>query len=402
MQEFQLPNHVPANLFVPGNIWENLGYDPHHRLKEIVAGRDIVYLQHHYHQGHSPRGCWYVCSAEAVRQVLLDTETFPSSGATVFGKMLGGLTFFPVEVDPPMHSKYRAIISPFFKPSAVSAMTSKIEKCVDALLDNFVDKGECEWNSEFARILPATIFLTMMGMPVERAQDFLDQARQILGRDTKAEDKTAALVRVRDYLASELCLRLENPRDDLLTALAHGEVDGRRISIDEATGGAMVLFTAGLDTVANLLGWVFLQLASDQEMQAGLRQDASQLSRVIEEMLRYFSPVTQSRQVSRDIELFGAPIKAGDTVCVSMTLASRDDKEFENPDVLNIDSPPRRHLVFGFGPHMCIGMHLAKLEAAVVIQRVFTRIPQFRIAPGAVIHRRGGGVLGVEELPLVW
>ncbi len=402
MEGYKKPDHVPDDLFIAGNIWKQLGDHPHLRMRQLAAGRDIVFLEKHNHEGHSPAGTWLAASAEANRQILLDTESFPSSGATIFGKILGGLTFFPVEVDPPEHGKYRAIIAPFFKPAAMKAMESKIASRVDELIDGFLESGECEFISQFARILPATIFLDLVGLPTDRAADFLDWARTALDQVTTAEDKVAAMRRIRDYLADEVRSRVESPRDDTLSAIANGEIDGRPLTVDEATGGAMVLFLAGLDTVANLLGWIFLQLSTDLPMQHALRDDPKNLSRALEELLRFYSPVTVSRRAAKDAEVCGVQIRQGDTVCCSMTLASRDDKEFENPDKLDLNQPPRRHLVFGYGPHMCIGMHLAKIEARIVIERWFARTGEFRLIPGADVPRRGAGVLGIDQLPLTW
>lgn len=402
LETYRKPAHVPDELFVPGNIWEDMGADPHGRMRELAAGRDIIYLQSHNHPGHSPAGTWLAVSAEANRQIMMDTDAFPSSGATLMGKMLGGLTFFPVEVEPPLHGKYRSIIAPLFKPAAINAFADKVIARVDGLLDSFAARGECEFVSEFARLLPGTVFLDFMGLPVERADEFLEWARLAMDQRSTPEEKVNSLRRIRDYLADCSRERMEKPTGDTLSNIANSSFEGRPLTVDEATGGAIVLFLAGLDTVANLLGWIFYQLAKDPKMQADLRSGAVSQSRAIEELLRFYSPVTVSRRAAISKEVFGAPIQEGDTVCCSMTLSSRDDDEFDNPDVLDITQPPRRHLVFGYGPHTCIGMHLARLEVKVVMDRWFARIPPFRIADGASVPTRGANVLGIDTLPLIW
>jgi len=403
MEVYRKPAHVPDSLFVAGNIWPALGDDPHLRMRQLAAGRDLIFLEHHNHPGHSPAGTWLAASAEANRQILMNPEAFPSSGATVFGKMLGGLKFFPVEVDPPEHAKYRALFAPFFKPAAVNAMKDSVTARADELIDAVIDQGQCEFVSQFARIFPASIFLDMMGLPQARRLDFLDWARSALDQNLLPEQKIGALRNIRDYLAEEIRARKARPLDDMLSSIANASVDGEVISVDDATGGAMVLFVAGMDTVANLLGWVFFHLASHPELQATLRKaHPDELSRALEEMMRYYSPVTVSRRAARDEQVCGVEIKAGDTVCCSMTLASRDDTEFEDPDVLDLSKPPRRHLVFGFGPHLCLGMHLAKLEMRIVVQRWFERTPELHLQQGAVVPRRGAGVLGIDQLPLSW
>jgi cytochrome P450 len=112
--------------------------------------------------------------------------------------------------------------------------------------------------------------------------------------------------------------------------------------------------------------------------------------------------VIVSRRAAKDTEVFGVTIKAGDTVCCSMTLASRDEKEFANANQLDISQPPRRHMGFGFGPHTCVGMHLARLEANVVLERWLARIPKFKIVSGAPVPSHGGAVIGLDALPLTW
>lgn len=401
IKQYRKPDHVPDSLFVPGNIWETMGDNPHQRLRDLAAGRDIIFLQCHNHQGHSPNGTWLAASAEANRQILMNTDSFPSSGATIFGKILGEHVFFPVEIDPPQHAKYRALLAPFFKPTAINALSDSITRRVDDLLDTIIPNGRCEFNSEFARILPATIFLDIMGLPQERAQDFLEWAREAMDQKTDADAKVAAMRRIRDYLAGEIERRKSAPTDNsLLSAYALGEIDGRPLTMDESVGGAMVLFLAGLDTVANLLGWIVFQLAKDPGMQAELRNRPERQPKVLEELLRFYSPVTLSRRAAMDAEVCGVSIKAGDTVCCSMTLASRDDNEFENPDILDIEQPPRRHLVFGYGPHTCIGMHLARLEAKIVLDRWFARTSEFQL--DGPVPTRGANVLGIETLPITW
>ena len=121
-----------------------------------------------------------------------------------------------------------------------------------------------------------------------------------------------------------------------------------------------------------------------------------------EAFVEHDTPAYREKLAARDAEVCGVQIKAGDTVCCSMTLGSRDDREFEDPDTLDLSKPPRRHLVFGFGPHLCLGMHLAKLELRIVVRRWFERTQELRLAPDAQVPRRGAGVLGIDQLPLVW
>ncbi len=279
-ENYEKPAHVPDDFFVPGNIWEAMGDRPHDRLQQIAKGREMIFLQTHQIPGHSPQGTWLAGSARVARQILLDSATFSSNNVTGFARLLGNdLIYFPVDVDPPAHTKYRALIAKHFMPASVSALREVVRSRIDTLLDGIIAKGGCEFVAEFAKVLPATIFLDLVGLPRERADDFLKWADVSLCAPTPQE-RITAMVCIRDYLASEIECRQKDPRNDILSALANGEIDGRRLEFREALGGAMILYIAGLDTVAGQLGWIFRHLAEDTELQMSLRRDPSRLAKV--------------------------------------------------------------------------------------------------------------------------
>lgn len=393
------PSHVDPKLAVAGNIWAEMGDRPHDRLVEIAAGRPVLYLQTHHIPGHSPNGTWSIVSAGLAREVLLDTETFTSVNTTSLSNLLGGLDIIPIEVDPPAHGKYRALIAEFFKPKAVNLLREAITEQADALIDSFIDEGGCEFVEQFGKVLPASIFLSFFGLPKEQTARFLALSNRMMSSPSP-EERVQSMRDIRDLLADELEARRTSPRDDVLSALAHGEIDGRPLTQNESLGGAMLLFIAGLDTVAALLGWIFRHLAENPEMQAQLRSDRSGLSAAIEEFLRYYSSVTMTRRATRDVEFAGASIKAGETVICPSTLFSRDPDEFEDAGAFDLAKGKRRHLAFGFGAHICIGMHLARLELSIALERWLDRAPPF--VPAGPTTSHGGAVLALDTLSLRW
>lgn len=400
--DFAKPENVPDELLVPGSIWGAWGEHPHEEFKKFLNGRDVVFLQEHYHAGHSSQGAWLVASAEANRQVLANHEAFTSTGVKVFSRLLGGnLVFFPVEVDPPEHSKYRAVLAPFFKPASAMAMKETIVQRVDEMLDVLIPQGGCEFVHDFGKSFPASIFLDLVGLPRERVDEFLGWAKTVTSA-SPAEEKREAMQKIGDYLMDEVKSRQETPRDDILSQIVNGQIDGRPVTVEEATGCAVVLFLGGLDTVANQLGWTFRWLAEDQEMQALLRSEPERISRANEELLRFFSAVFITRQATRDVEVAGVTIRAGDIIACALPMASRDEREFDAPDVLDIGHATRRYLSFGFGPHTCIGMYLAKLELNVVVDRWLSRVPPFRVEPGFQATSSIGSVIALDRLPLTW
>jgi len=282
---------------------------------------------------------------------------------------------------------------------AVAAGKIMIER-IDTLLDGIIAKGGCEFVAEFAKVLPATIFLDLVGLPRERADEFLKWADVSLCAPTPQE-RIAAMVCIRDYLASEIECRQKDPRNDILSALTNGEIDGRRLEFREALGGAMVLYIAGLDTVAGQLGWIFRHLAEDTELQMSLRRDPSRLAKVNEEFIRFFSSVCFSRRATKDVEIGGVTVRKGDSVTCSTTMCGRDSTEFKDADRLDVSQQPRRHMAFGFGIHNCIGLHLARLEINLATERWLERVPEFRIAEGASTPSHGGSFIALDSLPIV-
>jgi len=400
-ENYEKPAHVPDDFFVPGNIWEAMGDRPHDRLQQIAKGREMIFLQTHQIPGHSPQGTWLAGSARVARQILLDSATFSSNNVTGFARLLGNdLIYFPVDVDPPAHTKYRALIAKHFMPASVSALREVVRSRIDTLLDGIIAKGGCEFVAEFAKVLPATIFLDLVGLPRERADDFLKWADVSLCAPTPQE-RIAAMVCIRDYLASEIECRQKDPRNDILSALTNGEIDGRRLEFREALGGAMILYIAGLDTVAGQLGWIFRHLAEDTELQMSLRRDPSRLAKVNEEFIRFFSSVCFSRRATKDVEIGGVTVRKGDSVTCSTTMCGRDSTEFKDADRLDVSQQPRRHMAFGFGIHNCIGLHLARLEINLATERWLERVPEFRIAEGASTPSHGGSFIALDSLPIV-
>jgi len=400
--EHMKPDHVPEDLFIPGNIWGTWGGDPRVDFKKLLGGRDIVFMAEHYHAGHSDQGMWLVASAEGNRQVLLDAETFTSSGVKVFSRLLGGdLVFFPVETDPPLHGKYRNIIAPFFTPPSIAKLKDVITKRVDDMLDELLPKGRCDFTTEFGNLFPASIFLDIVGLPQDRKSEFLDWAHTAMS-DPDAQKKRTAMQNIGDYLMEEVLSRRETPRNDLLSHIINSEVFGRPVTPEEATGCAVVLFLGGLDTVATHLSWVFRYLAENQEVQDLLRKEPKKIPEVNEEMFRFFSAVFLTRQALRDVEVAGAMIKKGDIVACCLPMANHDEQDLKDADVLDIDRSKKRHLAFGYGPHICVGMHLARLEMNIVLERWLARVHNIRIDGAYEPTSYVGNVMKLNSVPLTW
>ncbi|MBD0862491.1 cytochrome P450 [Gordonia sp. zg691] len=358
----------------------------------------------------APRPVWYALGYDEVLTAFQDWETFSSDSLEAFEPDEAyekKTRWIPVEIDPPMHTEYRALISSHFGPKAIAARADSIRDLACGLIDALAAKGQIEFVSEFAKDLPTRIFLDIMGMPIDDAPMLLAWIDSLM--HTKPEDDPDFAIRlgvrrkVMGYLAGIIASRRAEPRDDLITIIVSEPLkSGRTMTDEEALSMTFQLWMAGLDTVANALGYTFRYLAAHPEQRALIVDGTVNPREVTEEMLRVRSVVNTSRVVTADTELGGCPVKAGDRVILSTAAANRDRTEFEDADQVVFGRSPNRHIAFGAGRHRCLGSHLARLELEIVIEEWHKRIPDYRVPGDAIITDHVGSVSGLTALPLEW
>ena len=202
-----------------------------------------------------------------------------------------------------------------------------------------------------------------------------------------------------EVIAERKC---EPEKTDILTKVTQFRIDNKPISDEEILGIAFILFLGGLDTVLSSLSFQIRYLAENPVDQEKLRADTTLIPKAIEELFRAFAIVTSARTATQDLELAGVNVKEGELVTVPSILANRDPAEFPNPNTVDLTRTPNRHNTFSFGAHHCLGTHLARLEITIALEELLNRLPPFSLAPDAEIRILGGGVLGVEELQLIW
>ena len=191
-------------------------------------------------------------------------------------------------------------------------------------------------------------------------------------------------------------------RDDVLSAIVGGTVEGRPLTMEEQVGATTILFTGGLDTTKAALGNIARHLAEDPRLEQRLR-DPEWVKSDLDEFLRYESPIMfMARTVTRDTELGGCPLKAGDRVAVHYASADRDETRFEHADQLNLDRERHPHAAFGLGPHRCIGLHFARLQIEIAFSELLSRVTNLRIPAGARVESAVGVVLTHEHLPVTF
>lgn len=396
-----IPAHVSEDMIRdwPFQFGSTLKGNPYTELLDpIHAGYPEVFFTRDAYPGAQP--AWVVRRQEDISAIYKDNVNFLNRGFAPFAMLTGeDWHLVPAELDPPEHGRYRAMIFPLFTPKAVRSLEDKVAAYANHFIGRFKDRGHCEFMREFAFEFPIKVILDLIGLPQDMVGQFMAWETDLLhGHDL--ETIAAATRNVVAYLRGEIEERKRKPREDLLTFAVNAEVDGVRMTDSEMLGFAFNLFIGGLDTVSTNLGLQFWHLATHAEDQARLRANPELVPDAIEEMLRAYAAVSTFRTVANKVEVKGLTMMPGDKVIMSTTLAGRDPAAWTNPTVVDFNRKPQ-HVSFATGPHLCLGLHLARRELTFAMQRFLAEIPQFSLAPDAQPEFHLGQIQ-ILELQLVW
>ncbi|MGH7748778.1 MAG: cytochrome P450, partial [Candidatus Dormibacteria bacterium] len=333
------------------------------------------------------------------REVLQNPEEFSSNPVGIPGTPRAR-PLIPLELDPPDHTWFRRVLAPHFSNAAVEERAPRIREIADELVGRIAAQGSCDYMADFAQPFPTAIFVSMIGLPPEESRQFLEWNWTMLHAYHDPAARQAAGAAVAEYLGRLVDERARSPREDLISHMLAAEVRGRSVTRDEVVNMCFLLFLAGLDTVTAALGFCVLHLARSEASRRALVADPALVPRAVEEFLRAYAIVQATRTVVADVEFHGVTMRAGDRVLVGTTLASRDPAAHTDGAVVDFDRPSKRNFAFGAGPHRCLGSHLARHELITAIHALHDRITDYRLAEGAELRFWGGGVLGLERLPL--
>jgi cytochrome P450 len=400
-EEVPVPAHVPADLV----------HRVDHHNDAVVKADPIGFmdeLRERHRVFYSPvyEGFWAVTRYEDQRAVLQQPDLFSSSPVGLpGGPGYGGHKLLPIELDPPEHSKYRALLNPVFAPRRIREIEDSARRISNELIDQILESGESEFDfiTAYAEIFPTRIFVDMMGLPMERYKEFLQWNNALLHSaqiGPGLEEKRQAGVAINQYLTDLIEERKKSLGDDLVSVLIESRLDGDRLTDDEILRTVFLLFMAGLDTVMSGHSWLWWHLARNPQHRHQITDDPSVIPTAIEELLRYYAFANDVRTVRSDLEFAGVQMRKGDRVWLHAGSAGRDPREFPNAHLVDLRRSPNRHLAFSAGPHRCAGSHLARLELRVTLEEWHKRIPNYRIPQGATVNMHGGGVSGLDTLPL--
>jgi cytochrome P450 len=350
----------------------------------------------------------YVLSShEHVEYALKHPELFSSKRA--FDVVGSPLPMVPIAFDPPEHTRYRHILQPFVGPRQTADWQPRVRSLVGGLIDSFVERGHCDLVADLAVPLPAEVFLTLFGLPIEDRDRLIAWKEGLLGSPMLSGGKPSdEMIRVGAELFSYLVGHIEKRRrhldsaEDLLGRLL-ADTSDERLSDDELLGLSFLFVLAGLDTVTSALSTAFAALAMRPQLRQQIAVDPSVIPDAVEELLRMDGPVVfLPRVASQDIELGGHAIPAGSEVQVAIAVANRDPAEHADPDEIDLRRRERHH-AFGGGPHRCLGSHLARMEMREVLAEWHSRIPDYELAPGFTPRVEWPTALvGLDTLPLVF
>lgn len=402
------------DVFVRGDahsLWRVLrAHDPVHwnegRTVKLSSGRE------RWHPGF-----WNITRYDDIFRVSRDPETFISGEGIALTveppeeiraqmEAMGEIPQMMIETDPPRHTKQRQIVNKGFTPRAISRLESHVRTIADTILDGLEARTECDFVVDVSAKLPLAVICELLGVDRKDWQLVFDLSNRILGGDDPeyqngpGEDVTQMVIY--GFFRNLIEERRARPREDLISALGAAHIDGEPLNYLELVMFCTLLMVAGNETTRNATTGGVLALLEHPGQLERLEADPSLMPTAVEEVLRWTSPVMHmTRVATRDVELRGKTIKAGDRVAMWYPSANRDEDAFGDADRFDILRQPNEHIAFGVGEHFCLGANLARLELRVILGEVLRRMEGLELA-GPPERLRSNFVGGIKHLPVRW
>jgi cytochrome P450 len=388
-------------------------YDPYARDMQVDP-----YPTYRYFRDEEP--CTYNANMdfyalfrfEDVWQATLDWKTMSSSLGPALenrGEIPGDL-FSIIGMDPPRHTRVRNIVSRGFTPRRIAALEQEVRTIAHSYLDPLRDLKEVDLQQEFAVKFPMDVISALLGIPEEMREPYRLWVDKMLERDPETglppEEGMKGGANARSYLQSLIRERHKQPQDDLISLIIDAEfddIDGTRRSLseEEVVGFASLLAAAGAETTAKLIGNATVFLWQHPEQRRALWEEPSGMARAIEEILRFDAPSQfQGRVALTESAWHGVTIPKGARVALVTGAACRDEREFDDPDRLDLTRHSGREIYFGHGQHVCIGKSLARLETRVALEEIRARFPDYEVDEAGLTRTYQAHVRGFQNVPI--
>lgn len=376
--------------------------DPYPVYEQMRSSSPVLHL--------APFDLWMIFDFDGVKRALVDQDAFSSNLSHAPGHSNPGEWF--IFFDPPRHTKLRGLISKAFTPRVVANLEPRIRELSRQLLDETIEQGEMDLAADFAVPLPMRVIAELIGVPAsewpryKRWSDVILKLANTVSRDREAEEAVeeyrAVTEEMRSFLPQLIASRQAAHQEDLLTRLVEAEVDGERLTPEELLGFVQLLLVGGQETTANLINNAILCFIDHPDQVARLQSEPHLLPSVIEEVLRYRSPVQWTpRATRRAVELHGQVIPAGKLVLPMIGSANRDSRQFRDAGRFDITRDPNPHIAFGHGIHSCLGAPLARLESRIALTDFLERVNGFELASDTPWEpRKALNVHGPSRLPI--
>lgn len=380
--------------------------DPYPELAKARRDNPVQRLDNSLMPHDEALPVFFVYDHESVSRVLRDAETFSSAHIIdlIMGPVMG--EHIILGMDDPQHRRYRALVSTAFRQKVLARWESElVERVAHELIDRFAGLGQADLVPSFMFPYPTRIIAHLLGFPDADYRQFQRWSIAILSFFTKQEEAIAASQEVKEYAAKLLAERRREPRADIISDLAHAEIDGEHLSDEEIFSFLRLLLPAGVETTYRSTGNFVYNLLSHPDQLDAVREDRALIPQAIEESLRFETPLLNiTRMAKKDTEVGGVAIPAGSTVMVMLASANREEDRYPEPDRFDIfRNEPKPHISFGHGPHVCLGMHLARMEMRVALNCLLDRLPNLRLDPAANDpHIRGQVFRSPNSLPVLF
>ena len=361
---------------------------------------------------------WLVTRYDDVNALLKDERFTKNRRRALTPEQLRQLPWVPpmfrplernmLDLDPPDHTRLRALVHKAFTPRLVERMRERIQTLADELLERVARRGEMDLINDYALPLPMTIITEILGVPAGDRDKFHKWSKAVVSLSSpnptvKVIPSVWMFIR---YLRRFFKMRRREPRDDLASALIQAEEAGDRLSEDELLAMVFLLLIAGHETTVNLIGSGVLALLEHPDQMERLRREPSLIKPAVEELLRFTAPVfmTTERYAREDASVLGVTIPRGEMTLGVIGSANRDEAVFENPDELDVTREPNRHLSFGQGIHFCLGAPLARMEAQIAINTLLRRMPdlKLKVPPDSLRWRPSMILRSLDALPVAY
>jgi cytochrome P450 len=350
---------------------------------------------------------------EDVERCSVDWPTYISGKGSVLELVKNGVEIPPGSIlfeDPPTHDVHRGLLSRVFTPKKMAAIEPKVREFCARSLDPLVGSGGFDFIEHLGSQMPMRTIGMLLGIPEEDQEairDRIDEGFHLEdGEAMPVSDEEYGVGLYNEAFEDYLDFRVENPSDDLMSALLHTELEDhtgvvRTLSREEVLGYVGLLAGAGNETTTRLIGWTGKVLADNPDQRRELAEDPSLIPNAIEELLRYEAPSpVQARYVTKDVEHYGQTVPEGSVMLLLTASANRDEREFDDPDRFDIRRKIGHHMTFGYGIHFCLGSHLARLEGRVALEEVLKRFPEWEVDWDNAVQAHTSTVRGWESLPV--